>query len=237
MTNVADLAKPTVAFIFGLATGLHCMGMCGPLSCFFLSGKKTPSWWLNVFLYHGTRILGYTLLGTLLGGVGETASAVIGPIPSKILTWVCILAFLCIAFRMDAWLPKPVFLSRWIGRLPIGKQSPTLSAFLIGAVTPIIPCGPLYTVLGVALISGSAWDGGTIMASFATGTVFLLLALQWNYFFISTLIPSGAAAWTRQTVALLTAGMLMWRVMAIDSFHPVAHNAAPAEYSCPFCHH
>lgn len=236
MTNeaVANLAKPTVAFVFGLATGLHCMGMCGPLSCFFLSGKKTPSWWLNVFLYHGTRIAGYTLLGTILGGVGETAATIVGPIPTQILTWLCIVAFLCIAFRMDSWLPKPLFLSRWIGRLLIGKQSPTLSAFVIGAITPIIPCGPLYTVLGVALISGSAWDGATIMASFAAGTVFLLLALQWNYFFISNFIPARAATWTRQGVAFLTAGMLILRVVTIEPFHPT-HGEAPTEKSCPFC--
>lgn len=231
------LAAPLVAFSFGLVTGVHCMGMCGPLACFFLHGRKPTelSWWRETGVYHGMRILGYTLIGAVLGGLGAAAAGIMGPVPAKILSFLCAAIFLCIAFRMDRWMPKKFFPTALLGRLKLDAQRPTLSAFLIGMVTPIIPCGPLYTVAGVALVSGSVAGGASIMASFAAGTVALLLALQFNYAWIQRMVPVWLMSWLKQGVALLTAFLLIWRAVGVEEFHPAGPQETPKEHACPMC--
>ena len=41
----------------------------------------------------------------------------------------------------------------------------------LGLATPFIPCGPLYLIIWVAAISGSALSGGTMLAMFGLGTI------------------------------------------------------------------
>ena len=63
------------AFLAGLVTSLHCVGMCGPLSCSWALGKAgTPaaghSFLINTSLYHGSRLVSYGLIGMIAGLIG-----------------------------------------------------------------------------------------------------------------------------------------------------------------------
>ena len=69
--------------------------------------------------------------------------------------------FIGLAFRWDRFLRKPAFLggltlrlSQWTARRPRAQ-----AAAAVGFATPLLPCGPLYFVVSLALLSGSALRG------------------------------------------------------------------------------
>ncbi|NBX60811.1 MAG: sulfite exporter TauE/SafE family protein, partial [Opitutaceae bacterium] len=69
---LAGITGPGTAFIAGLVTSLHCVGMCGPLACALMPAVRNdadPQ--VVATTYHLTRLAGYTLLGAVAGGVGQ----------------------------------------------------------------------------------------------------------------------------------------------------------------------
>lgn len=57
MTTVA-------ALVAGLATSLHCAGMCGPIACGLGTLAKSESERLTAASrYHGTRLISYGIIG------------------------------------------------------------------------------------------------------------------------------------------------------------------------------
>jgi sulfite exporter TauE/SafE len=47
---------------------------------------------------------------------------------------------------------------------------------MLGLVWGLVPCALVYSVLPLALLSGGAWQGGTVMLAFGLGTLPNLLA-------------------------------------------------------------
>ena len=65
MTTLAALAA-------GLATSLHCAGMCGPIACGLGNLAKSESERLTAAsLYHGARLLSYGIIGGICGALGQ----------------------------------------------------------------------------------------------------------------------------------------------------------------------
>lgn len=65
------------AFIIGLVSSLHCLGMCGPLA--FALPVRTTNKWNKLFkylLYNLGRILTYASFGLVSGLIGEGFVAV-----------------------------------------------------------------------------------------------------------------------------------------------------------------
>ena len=64
MTTVA-------ALVAGLATSLHCAGMCGPIACGLGTLAKSEGERLTAAsLYHGTRLVSYGIIGAVCGALG-----------------------------------------------------------------------------------------------------------------------------------------------------------------------
>jgi len=57
-------------------------------------------------------------------------------------------------------------------------KPPALTSAALGLATPLLPCGPLYFLIGLALLSGSAGRGAEFMLAFGLGTVPLLWLAQ-----------------------------------------------------------
>ena len=62
----------SAAFVGGLAGGLHCAGMCGPLACMLLPVRGEGADASTVSsVYHLSRLTSYAVLGGLAGGLGS----------------------------------------------------------------------------------------------------------------------------------------------------------------------
>lgn len=210
------------AFIAGLVTSVHCAGMCGPLACAWcVTGDRCRQRdRLAPALYQGGRLLSYSVLGLLAGALGYLPLTRLAGSPVALLPWLLVLLLVIVGLGLDKKVRTPVAMERVLARLraKLGPLGGARNGFLLGIATPLLPCMPLYLMLGVALGSGSALQGGQMMMAFAMGTIPLLWLAQ-----------SGARVWrarlgTRPLVllqrssALAAAAMIAWRLRGTLGF-------------------
>lgn len=213
--ELAGISTPTAALIAGLVTSLHCAGMCGPLACMFAPGPRDRADPQAVAtVYHVSRVFGYTLLGAVAGGVGRVPAALLGDGFLRLLPWVLVVFFLTVAFRVDRWLPKPAILGRLRLRLAswLHGKSRLHVAAIMGAATPVLPCGPLYFLITLSALSGSALRGAEFMLAFGLGTIPLLWIAQAGFGRLRVRLSPVWLARVQTTVALITALVILWRL-------------------------
>ncbi|MEK9129969.1 MAG: sulfite exporter TauE/SafE family protein, partial [Patescibacteria group bacterium] len=141
---------------------------------------NTDSTWKKIqphLIFNAGRIISYGVLGAIIGVIGSklNLSLNFGPILVLIVSIIMIfLAFQMLGFRAfrKFQFTMPKFITRRIADETKfqGKYMP----FLMGASTFFLPCGFTITAQGLALISGSAIQGGLIMLLFALGTLPML---------------------------------------------------------------
>lgn len=208
MTTVAALAA-------GLATSLHCTGMCGPIACGLGTLAKSEGERLTAAsLYHGTRLVSYGVIGAVCGALGQQPLKWFFDSPAVLLPWVMVGVLLVMAFGLDKKVPRPAILNRFTARARFRatKASAYGGASAMGLLTPFLPCGPLYLVFGAALLSGSAAKGAEFTLAFGLGTVPLLWLAQHQFHRIRAKLTPLAMARLRRGLAFVTALMLAWRL-------------------------
>jgi len=189
-----SLATPIAALIAGLATSVHCTVMCGPLAC---AMRVRP------LEYHASRFVSYTLAGMLCGAAGQTVAAFLQGTSARVVPWAFVLVLLMLGMGWEKRIPQPRFVATVLLRARLNRS--------LGWLTPLLPCGPLWLMLGAAAITGSWWSGALHMASFVAGTIPLPLLLQVQAVRTQHRLSPQAARWTQQSLAFLGAGLLAWR--------------------------
>jgi hypothetical protein len=195
----------TSAFLVGLLGGVHCVAMCGgivgalnlhrrsgdPLRVgaggAAVAGVVGASWQAPIHVaYSAGRVASYALAGAIAGGVGGTAALLDAVLPAQIVLAVIANATLVLLGLYLAGLGRAIAgLERvgaglWTRIAPFGRRflpADTVPRALgVGAVWGWLPCGLVYSVLALALVSGSAPRGALVMLAFGLGTVPNLLA-------------------------------------------------------------
>ena len=184
-------------FLLGLASGVHCVGMCGGVALSQSAGKSRRDMVSASAAYNAGRVLGYALMGTLFGALGAAVSYT-AAFRGMVLT-LCGLAVTVSAVRMWGIVPA-------LRRIPTlsqlfcrGKGKAFRSAagqpLFVGLLTALMPCGSMSTVWLLAAAGGSALRGALVMGSFALGTVPALalfgaagslLPTRWNKYLLKT---------------------------------------------------
>ncbi len=171
------------ALVFGLLTGFHCIGMCGPIA---ISLPLHNLSWLDKTLggltYNFGRVVTYSVLGALFGILGQ------GFAMAGFQQWLSII----VGALMILSALFPLFLDKIIAKSPLysivdsikaklgllfGKQS-YKALFLIGLLNGLLPCGPVYVAIGLSLAAGSLLNGALYMAVFGLGTIPIMLSLS-----------------------------------------------------------
>jgi sulfite exporter TauE/SafE len=171
----------TTAFVLGLTSSFHCVGMCGPLLLAVPTRTTNNHKWLGIALYHVARIFTYAVLGVLVGFVGwrlevtgiqQFFSLTIGIV---LLGYVFTSHF----FSGAAWIlafNKLIF--SFFGFA--SRQKGYLGTLLLGAANGLLPCGMVYIALTGAMASASATAAAGFMLLFGLGTMPLLFVF--NYY-------------------------------------------------------
>ena len=85
---------------------------------------------------------------------------------------------------------------------------------MLGAMSPLLPCGPLHALLGLSLLSSSPARGAELALGFALGTIPLLWVAQLGYHRLSLRLGTARAQQVRRAVAglagLAIAIKLIW---------------------------
>ncbi len=219
--DLAAVNSPSAAFVAGLVTSLHCAGMCGPLSCTLMPGRgdrSDPQ--LVSTTYHVTRLIGYAALGALAGGIGRAPLLFLSDSALRWLPWVLVLFFVGLALRWDRHLPKIAALGKLTWKIQgwMRGRSRVEAAAALGFATPLLPCGPLYFIVSLALLSGSWLRGIEVMLAFGLGTVPLLWLAQTQFHWVRQRLSPLWLGRMRVTLALATAGIIGWRLRATLGF-------------------
>lgn len=209
------LDTSAAAFIAGLVTSLHCVGMCGPLACSWAVARGTNSTFLrDTALYHGARLTAYGIVGAVAGTLGTMPKEWLQHRGIAMFPWLLVIAFVLVGIGADAWLPKPAFLTKPMARLRMKAMQfgSAARASALGLATPLLPCGPLYMMFGLALANGSAARGAEFSVSFGLGTLPLLALAQTQLHRIGVKLSPVALKRVQRGLALAAAIVMAWRL-------------------------
>ncbi len=180
-------------FVIGLLTSLHCVVMCGGINlsqCAAPTVPKAPRSNASAalrpgFLYNLGRVISYTAIGALAGGLGSvvgfsgTAKGIV-----QLVAGVFMVIMGLNMLDLFPWLkgltPR---LPRFLTRLADNGQQHN-SPFYVGLLNGLMPCGPLQTMQILALSTGSPLKGALSMLCFSLGTV----PLMFGFGALSTLL-------------------------------------------------
>jgi sulfite exporter TauE/SafE len=201
--------------------------MCGPLACGLAvmpasEGERLAA----ASAYHGTRLAAYTLIGGLCGALGQQPLAWVFSSPAVVLPWILVGVFLIFGLGLEKRLPRPVLLLRVSARMRLRTRrlAPITSGVVLGGLTPLLPCGPLYLLFGAALMSGSALRGAEFALAFGLGTVPLLWLAQRQLQRFKPRFSAAGLVRVQRALALVSALVLAWRLHGT-----LPSSAAPAE--------
>lgn len=203
------------ALLAGLVTSVHCVAMCGPLSCAF-SPKRGDEGSVPLILtcYHLSKLFAYTLIGALAGAFGSVILQNVENSWLNRLGWILVVFFLIVAFRLDRFLPKPLWLAQYYQKMTkrLGQLNRPLAAGLIGMASPLLPCGPLYMIFGLAMFSGSPVQGAEFALGFGMGTIPLLWFAQTRLMGMRHKLTPTRLFALQRTVAFAAALIVAWRL-------------------------
>jgi sulfite exporter TauE/SafE len=219
--DLAAVNSPAAAFAAGLVTSLHCAGMCGPLACMLLPvrGDRADASTVSS-VYHLSRLSSYAVLGGVAGGLGSLPLAWISQSALRWIPWIGVLFFVALALRWERHLPKIPGLGLLLVRVQAWarQRSSTTVAAVMGGATPLLPCGPLYILLGMTLFAGSALKGVEFMLAFGLGTVPLLWLAQTQFQWVRQKLSPLWLGRLRIALGLTTALVISWRLRATLGF-------------------
>jgi uncharacterized protein len=179
-------------FALGLATSLHCIGMCGPMVVTYaVKGEEDGPWHKKLvpnLAYQGAKITSYVMVGLVLGAIGSAFNL------NGIRPWIMFAAgafMIILGLGMTGKAPwaarltprPPKFLITALSNLrrkaktDADQGASTLATpVAFGLLTGLMPCAPLQGAEIAAAATGSAVLGATAMLAFGLGTMPLMLA-------------------------------------------------------------
>ncbi len=176
--NIETSLSLGIIFLTGLLTSVHCIAMCGGINLTqsTLSAKRGSSNLLSNAAYNAGRVLSYTVIGGIVGGIGSVLS-IRGSVKGFITILVGIVMILMSLSMLGVFRPLrrlplhlPGGLYKKLSGIPRERSS-----FLIGILNGFMPCGPLQSMQIYALAAGSVTKGALSMLLFSLGTVPLML--------------------------------------------------------------
>lgn len=214
--TMTPIDTAAAAFFAGLITSVHCVGMCGPLSCSWAVSSKpgATGFMRNTALYHSGRIISYGIVGAIAGAVGFIPLTWFQHGAGIVLPWLLVIAFAMVGMGLDKWLPKPQFLSRSLRAVQTAafRMKSGLRAGLLGFATPLLPCGPLYLMFALAMANGSASKGAEFAMAFGLGTLPLLWLAQTQIHWLGNRLQPTTMRKFQRILAFTAAIIMAWRL-------------------------
>jgi hypothetical protein len=179
------------AFIIGLFSTIHCIGMCGGLVGAMMMSldpqiRLQPSRLvLFTFAYNSGRIFSYAVAGLLIGWFGEALSDTIMPENGiEIFRFIASLMIVAMGLYIAGWFPQFARIEKlgmpiWKFLQPLGQRllpvSNLVQAFLFGTIWGWLPCGLVYYMLLMSPAADGAVNSSLFMLVFGLGTLIPLM--------------------------------------------------------------
>ena len=172
-------ANLVAIFLLGLLGGVHCAGMCGGVVS-ALSMQADAQRWPLQLAYNSGRIASYGVAGALAGSLGGLGLLFNQVLPIQLALYLAANLMLVALGLSLAGIPLLAGIERvgqhlwrhlqpWTTKLIPANTLPR--AFGLGLAWGWLPCGLVYSMLTLALLSGSAARGAAWMLVFGLGTL------------------------------------------------------------------
>lgn len=221
----------------GLVSALSLHGNAQPISIQGATRGRTRlhiseqhsalSSFIRLVCYNLGRIGSYTTAGLLVGGIGSLALLTHSLLPiQQILFMLANFTLIALGLYLSGLWHGVVALERfgyyvWQPLQPLTRRLLPIDsvgrALAAGALWGWIPCGMVYSVLAIALMSGSASRGALLLLAFGFGTLPNLLLLGGSVRF--------AKRWLRSTTLRIAAGVSItaFGLLGLLRLNPLAH--------------
>ena len=162
--------------LLGLASGVHCVGMCGGFVAAFSAARVIPIHsrrppFFQIVAFNAGRITTYTMLGAVSGLLGGELAFALG---AQTALYVLANAMLiAVGLHLSGFTRFLSFFEN-LGAPFWRKVQPLLKvrgAYVPGLAWGFIPCGLVYGALAVAAVAGSAPGGAAAMLAYGLGTL------------------------------------------------------------------
>ena len=168
------------AFIFGLISSLHCIGMCGPIAMMLPVDRQNEAKKVTqIVTYHLGRLTAYGSIGLVFGLLGR--GFFLAGLQQKISIFIGLAMILVVLIPEKLFakynFSKPVY--KVISKIKSNlgshfKNKSYKSLFIIGVLNGFLPCGMVYVALFGAIAMQSASLGVLYMILFGLGTLPLM---------------------------------------------------------------
>lgn len=153
-------------FVTGLLTSIHCISMCASINLVATINTSRKKSLKRPILYNLGRLISYTLLGGVVGLIGNVLS--VNSIISKIIVILAATFMFLMSLNMLGIIK--------LNNIKILKyKTNTRNPFVIGLLNGFMPCGPLQAMQMVALSTKSFLKGAFSMFCLCSGTIPLML--------------------------------------------------------------
>jgi sulfite exporter TauE/SafE len=187
-----DLLLPAM-LLFGLASGLHCVGMCGGIVVAFSTPRVVPiapapraaPEWRRQLAFNAGRIATYALAGAAAGALGGAAALMQEALTVQIALFVLAQGVLILAglyllgagrvlARLET-LGAPLWRRVQPAAARLAGAPGARAAALAGMLWGLLPCAMVYAALATATLAGGPARGALAMLAFGAGTLPWLL--------------------------------------------------------------
>lgn len=169
--------------LLGLASSLHCAGMCGAIASSlmfaFAPGERDVDRVRALMAAQLGRVLMYVAAGAVLGAAGATIYGAFDHTAAfLVMRWAAAVALGWIGLSVAGFAPSLAIVDSVAApiaeRLRFSSPAPlsgSAGAFGAGLLWGTLPCGMVYGALFYAMLTGGAVRGGAVMAGFGLGTL------------------------------------------------------------------
>ncbi len=183
------LGFPVAAFLLGIASGVHCIGMCGGIVAAFSTPNviqgphaQSPKPSLVLLaLFNTGRVSAYTLAGAIAGALGSAGALAANLVDVQVAFYVLANVMLVLIGLHLAGATAVLSRLERLGA-PVWRRLQPLATAFLPANTPLkalvagslwgwLPCGLVYGMLATSIASGSIAGGALTMLAFGLGTV------------------------------------------------------------------
>ena len=168
------------AFIFGLISSFHCIGMCGPIAMMLPVDRSNEVKKITqIITYHIGKLTAYGTLGLIFGLLGRSFYLAGMQQQLSIIVGILMILVAVIPERVFAKynFSKPVYRVITKVKSSLGQQFKNKSyksLFTIGLLNGFLPCGMVYVALFGAIAMQSVTYGIFYMLLFGLGTMPLM---------------------------------------------------------------
>lgn len=253
------IATFSAVFVASLLGSTHCAGMCGVFLAVAVApsqkagGSRLKSRATLLGAYNAGRLITYTVLGTIAGGVGaavDLGGSLVGvQRAATVGAGLFILAFGVVAVLRHLNVP--------IRRAPIPKALQTLvirahkvadrlppfgRALTVGLLTTLLPCGWLWAFVITAAGTAHPVYGALVMGAFWLGTLPIMMSLGMGIQTLAGRLGSKLPLATSVLLVVIGLYTVAGRLAVPAIAMPMPHAGAKVEIPdpdhpppCPLC--